>query len=75
VRVVEEGCGQCSVMYSLASEHRPPGRFAMALLLSVIGLSSVKVVNMVWSGDVVGIFFRRVAGVGERRFVLCSAEQ
>ncbi len=56
MRVVEV-CNQCSVMYGLASEHRPPGRFAMSLLLSVIGVSSVKVVNMVWSGDVVGIFF------------------
>ena len=33
-------------LYGLASELRPPGRFTKTLLLSVVGLRSVKLVNM-----------------------------
>lgn len=45
LRVVEV-CGHRPVMYGLASELRPPGRFTVSVLLSVIGLGSVAVVNM-----------------------------
>lgn len=41
-----EVCGHRSMMYGLASELRPPGRFTISVSLSVIGLGSVAVVNI-----------------------------
>lgn len=59
-----EVCGQGSVLYDLASEVRPPGRFLMSLLLSAIGLTSVKEVNIVRSDDVgrSGYLLRQLLG-------------